>query len=331
MLHEVKIAVIGAGRIGRMHAQIFARTPGAEVVGIVERCPRNDWRSKARLDAVRIYSDAAGALANNDTNAVVIATSTDAHIELIRASLAANKKVFCEKPIAFNSEAIEALAREAGNALVQVGFNRRFDPQFARLAKMLRSNHLGRVFLYHIVNRDPHRPPLNYIPRSGGMFTDFNVHDFDMLRFLSDSEIVDVYARAANLVDASIGRAGDVDTAVLSLQLANGALATIDTCRETNCGYDQRAEALGEKGTLRADNVLCDTVIGGTMEGHLAANPLPDFVARYQRSFELQAEAFVAAARGEAECTVGLADAVATVRVAEAAWQSVAENRPQRL
>ncbi len=331
MSKEVNVVVIGAGRIGQMHARIFARTPRTQLYGVVWRSNRDDWSAISHIENLHVYPKVSDVLVDKNVDAVVIAVSTDAHLALIQASLEYGKKVFCEKPVAFNAEAIEHLAHQSVGLLVQVGFNRRFDPQFARLASLLRKGTIGGVYTYHIYNRDPKRPPPQYIARSGGMLTDFNVHDFDMLRFLSGCEISEIYVRGANLVAPYIGASGDIDTATISIQIENGSLATVESSRETNCGYDQRIEVLGEHGILNVDNIPSHMVTMGTDNGCLRSNPLIDFIARYERSFELQAEAFISAVLGEADCPVGLADAAAAVKVSEAGWRSLKENIPQKL
>ena len=199
-MNEIRIAVVGGGRIGMMHAQIVARLPQARLVGVVIRSGERSALDAAGLTHAPVFGDLDEAMAAAD--AVLIAASSDAHIELIRRAARAGKHILCEKPVAFEAAQIDALRAEmsdsAGGVVIQVGFNRRFDPDFSRLRTMLRERALGRLYLLHIVNMDPRRPPMAFIPRSGGMFRDFNVHDFDMLAALSGERIAEVYARGAS-------------------------------------------------------------------------------------------------------------------------------------
>ena len=325
----IGIVVAGAGRIGKMHAEIFARTPGARVVGIVDRHLRREWLDECGLSEVPVFAAATEALEKTGAEAAVIAASSTAHVGLIREAAAMGRHVLCEKPIAFSAADIAALAEELRNSplVIQAGFNRRFDPQFARIRDAVRAGELGRIYMWRIVNRDPRRPPPDFIPRSGGMLADFHVHDFDMLRFLSGGEIAEVHARGAQLI-ADETMTGDLDAALLSARMADGALAGVDGLRETNCGYDQRIEAVGEKGMMKAENIPAHFVAAGGPSGDLRANPRPDFIVRYRESFEIQAREFLRTIRGERECPTGLADAAAAMRAVEAAQKSLQENRP---
>lgn len=328
MSNPIGVVVAGAGRIGKMHASIFAKTPGARLAGVVDRRLRRQWLGEYGLADVPVFSSAAEALEKTRAEAVVIAASSTAHIELIREVTAAGRHVLCEKPVAFSSAVITALASEMQGfgGVIQAGFNRRFDPQFARIQAAVQAGELGRMYLYRIINRDPRRPPPGFIPRSGGMLADFHCHDLDMLRFLSGGEIAEVHTYGAQLI-ADEAMQGDLDAVVISARMRDGALAGIDGLRETNCGYDQRIEAAGEQGCLRADNIPAHFVRRGSEAGDVQANPRADFIARYRESFEGQAQAFLRAIRGECACPVTLADAAAAMRAVEAAQTSLKENR----
>ena len=328
-MKTTNIVVVGAGRIGRMHAEIFSRTPGARVVGIADRHGRRDWLAERGLSEAAVFSSATEALETTGAEAAVIAASSTAHAELIREVAALGRHVLCEKPVAFRASAIAELAGELRGfeGAVQIGFNRRFDPQFSRVRAAARGGELGRAYLYRIVNRDPRRPPADFIPRSGGMLADFHVHDFDMLRYLSGGEVAEVYARGAQLI-ADAAMAGDLDAVTLSVRMSDGALAAVDGLRETNCGYDQRLEVVGENGMARADNIPENFVARGGASGETRGNPRPDFISRYRESFEIQAREFLRALRGECEVAVGLSDAAAAMRAVEAAQKSLEENRP---
>ena len=331
---SIRVIVIGAGRIGRMHADIISQTPGAALHGVVDR-RQEDTDFLARLDSMqaKIYPDAAAAFADDKADAVCIATSSDSHVTLIKDAIAAGKKVFCEKPVAFTAQALrDLLSALPPDAPVQVGFNRRFDPSFSALKQSLADGALGRVYTYHIINRDPRRPPAGFVGRSGGMLLDFNVHDFDMLAYLSSCRVSEVFARGSNLLhDETMLAAGDIDTVTLSVVLENGCLATVDCARETNFGYDQRIEVMGEAGGLRADNVTRQqpTQLGG--DGFLAPPLRFDFIERYRESFQAQASAFTGFCRGDQPNPVPLSTALAAVAAAEAGTRSLTSGRSEKL
>lgn len=327
-MRRLNIAVVGGGRIGIMHAQLVAQSPQAMLAGVVIRSGNRAALAQAGLYDVPLFDDMDAAMKKAD--AVLIATSSDAHVGLIRRAATAGKHILCEKPVAFEAQPITALRAitDASGVIIQVGFNRRFDTDFLRLRDMLRAQVLGRLHMIHIINRDPKRPPLKFIPRSGGMFMDFNVHDFDMLTMLTGDRIAQVYAHGANLVDAEIGRLGDIDTATISIRMHSGTLASVLCSRETNCGYDQRIEVWGEKGALRVGNRLPHGVISDSAMGSLHANPLPDFIARYRDSYQRQLQEFLTAVRDNKPPSVGLREAADAVHAAQAAKQSMEENRP---
>jgi myo-inositol 2-dehydrogenase/D-chiro-inositol 1-dehydrogenase len=256
----ISFCQFGAGRIGAIHAENIARHPGARLHAVVDV----DRAAAERLGS-RHGSEVAtqaSVLVDRSIQAVVIASSTNTHADLVEAAARAGKAVFCEKPLDLDrrrAEACLAVVAECGVPLM-VGFNRRFDPHFARLERQLRDGRAGRVELLSITSRDPSPPPLAYVRFSGGLFRDMMIHDFDMARWLLGEEPVEVFAAASVLVDPAIGDAGDVDTAVVTLRTGSGALCQISNSRRAVYGYDQRIEVLGSKGALRADNVALSTV-----------------------------------------------------------------------
>lgn len=335
MTTELSIAVVGAGRIGKMHAEIFARTAGARLHGVVDRSRREQhWLRDAGLADARVYASAEEALADKDVEAVVIATSSDMHVELIAAATAAGKKVFCEKPVAFETAAIINLYRNLSkDAIVQIGFNRRFDPVFNALKTQLDNDALGQVYTYHITNRDPRRPPPGFVGASGGMLVDFNIHDFDMLAFLSDladGAVREVFVRGSNLLqDEAMLAAGDIDTVMISAALNNGTLANIDCTRESGFGYDQRLEVLGERGGLRADNVSQVQCTSLSEAGFLTPPLRENFITRFYESYVEQARVFVAVCKDERACPVGLRETANALAACEAGARSLASGKSE--
>jgi len=326
------VGVIGVGRIGTMHTHNLVRhIPEARVKAVASPHVDRGWAGELGIPVATTDPDEL--LHDTEIEAVVIATPSGRHVEMIRRAAHAGKQIFCEKPVAFEPEAIaEAIAAaKAAGVRLQVGFNRRFDPSICRLAEAVRAGEVGQLHSLRVINRDPQRPPVDFVRRSGGLFFDFTIHDLDTLRFLSGSEIEEVYAVGAALVDSEIGAAGDIDTAIVTARLASGALCVIDNSRETHYGYDQRFEAFGSKGNLAVDNLKPTTVTSFLKAGVYEDRPLPSFVERYQDAFIGELRAFLMAVRDNTEVSVSASDALAAVEAAVAARTSLAENRPVRV
>jgi len=326
------VGVIGVGRIGTMHTHNLVRhVPEARVKAVAS--PHVDPGWAANLGIPVATTDPDELLHDPEIEAVVIATPSGRHAEMIRRAAHAGKQIFCEKPVAFEPDAIAAAiaAAEAAGVRLQVGFNRRFDPSICRLAEAVRAGEIGRLHSLRVINRDPRRPPVDFVRRSGGLFFDFTIHDLDTLRFLSGSEIEEVYAVGAALVDPEIGEAGDIDTAIVTARLAGGALCSIDNSRETHYGYDQRFEAFGSKGNLTVDNLRPTTVTSYLKAGVYEDPPLPSFVERYQDAFIGELRGFLTAVREGTDVAVSAADALAAVEAAIAAKRSLDENRQVRV
>jgi len=330
----LRFGVIGAGRIGKIHAENLAtRIPGAEVVAIAD--PQLDAARDlaARLRVARATADYKELLADPSINAVAICSSTDTHAPILIEAAQAGKHIFCEKPIHFQLDRIDAALAAVAKAgvLLQIGFNRRFDPNFRSVRQMVADGKVGEVHILRITSRDPAPPPIEYIKVSGGIFFDMTIHDFDMARYLSGSEVEEVYAACAVRVDPRIGEAGDVDTAVVTLKFKNGAIGIIDNSRQAVYGYDQRAEVFGSKGVVSIANNTPDTHVYGTTDGFHAAKPLHFFLERYAESFLQEMREFADCVRTGATPPVTGADGRAPVVIAMAATKSCREGRPVRL
>jgi len=331
-MNQTTIGVIGIGRIGRMHAEnLVHAVPDAAVKAVVS--PRIDPAWADRLGIPVRTTNVDRILSDPEIEAVVITAPSGAHVELIKRAAAAGKHIFCEKPVAFEPGPIEQArsAAAAAGVNLQVGFNRRFDPSLLRLWQAVQAGEVGEVHSVRITNRDPKAPPVDFVKRSGGLFFDFAIHDFDTMRFLSGSEIVELFAVGAVLVDPEIGKAGDVDTAVITMRLANGALGVIDCSRQTNYGYDQRFEVFGSKGSVVVDNTTPTSVVTSSARGIVGDKPHETFVERYREAFIAELSAFVAAVRQGSPVLVGANDALAAVRVAAAAKASHETHLPVRL
>jgi myo-inositol 2-dehydrogenase/D-chiro-inositol 1-dehydrogenase len=327
------VGVIGIGRIGRMHTENLVHSVADAYVKAVASPRQVD---PAWADALGIpvrSTNVDKILKDPEIEAVVITAPSGLHVELIRRAAAAGKHIFCEKPVAFEPGPIEQ-AQAAANAAgvkLQVGFNRRFDPGILKMWQAVQAGEVGEIHQLRVTNRDPKAPPIDFVKRSGGLFFDFAIHDFDTVRFLSGSEIVELLAVGAVLVDPEIGKAGDVDTAVITVRLANGALGVIDCSRQTNYGYDQRFEVFGSKGSVAVENTTPTTVISSSTAGVVADRPYENFVGRYREAFIAELSAFVAAVRKGLPVRVGAEDALAAVRAAGAAKASHETHLPVRL
>ncbi|MBL8521766.1 MAG: inositol 2-dehydrogenase [Betaproteobacteria bacterium] len=320
------IALIGAGRIGRIHAH-NAAPQGLRLKHVVDPVAEAAARLAAETGATPAGLDAV--LADRDIAGVVIASSTDTHLDYCRRAVAAGKAVFCEKPVDLDLGRARAAEEELGgdSARVFVGFNRRFDPHFRALQSKLAAGAVGRLETLHITSHDPSPPPVSYVKVSGGLFKDMAIHDFDMARWLLGEEPVAVFASASCLIDPAIGEAGDVDTAKILLRTASGTLCAISNSRRSGYGYDQRLEAFGAEGLIRADNVMASTV-STWREGGPASDAFQNFfLDRYAEAYRQEMAHFAEILRGTARPSVGFADGVAALALAEAAGESARSGR----
>jgi len=327
------IGVIGVGRIGRMHADLLARrVPGAAVSAVYD-AHAESARSVGTTLGVPVAASVDELLGAPDVDAVAICTSTDTHADLIVAAAGAGKAIFCEKPVSLDLEAVDRAMRAVEEAGVpfQIGFNRRFDPAHASVRAAVAAGELGDPQLVRITSRDPAPPPIEYVRHSGGMFLDMTIHDFDMARYMTGSEVFEVFARGAVRVDAAIGEAGDIDTALVLLEHESGCLTSIDNSRQAVYGYDQRVEVFGSQGMAATENPLAHSGLIRTAEG-TRAPVLPYFyLERYTASYVREWEAFVAALAAGVTPPVTTVDARAPLVIGLAAGRSLREGRPVRV
>ena len=327
----LKVGLLGAGRIGQVHAAVIAAHEGSTLAAISDVYAPAAEELAAKYHAQVRSSDEI--IADDAINAVLIATSTDTHSDLIEAATQAGKAVMCEKPVDLSLEraraCLEAVS-ETGRP-VMIGFNRRFDPSFAAIRDSLAAGQIGKAELLSVTSFDPAPPPVEYIKVSGGMFRDMMIHDFDMTNFIMGETPVYISASGACLVDPEIGRAGDIDTAVVTLSYADGKLAVIKNSRRAAYGYDQRLELLGSDGLLQAQNMLANTVVKSTGQGVISAKPTYFFIERYMPAYKAEWAAFVAAVQEGDDMPVSLQDGVQALAMAEAAQRSFDSSRPVRL
>lgn len=318
----LNIALLGAGRIGEVHAKSITSHAECRLVAIADVVEAAAQKLAARYGAkARPVNDI---LSDATIDAVLIATSTDTHSDLIERATAAGKAVLCEKPVDLSLErALECEATVmASGKPVMIGFNRRFDPQFATLKRAYDAGEIGKAELLAITSFDPAPPPTSYIKVSGGLFRDMMIHDFDMACWIMGGAPAKVTATGASLVSAEIGAAGDIDTAVVTLSWADGRIAVIKNSRRAGYGYDQRVELLGSQGLLSAKNLLEHTVEKITSEGAVSAKPVYFFLERYMRAYEAEWAAFIEAVKSNTPMPVTLSDGVAALACAEAATRS---------
>jgi myo-inositol 2-dehydrogenase/D-chiro-inositol 1-dehydrogenase len=334
MAERINVGMVGAGRIGKVHAENLAfRIPEADVLAVADINLAAARECAARLDVPIATRDHHQILDKPEVDAVIICSSTDTHAQIIEEAAEAGKHIFCEKPIAFDLGGIDrALAAvERAGVKLQVGFNRRFDPNFRQVHEMVAAGKIGQPHILRITSRDPEPPPPEYVKVSGGIFLDMTIHDFDMARYLIGDEVTEVYAAGGVLVDPRIGAAGDIDTAVITLRFAGGAIGTIDNSRRAVYGYDQRVEVFGSGGGIVVGNNTPHTAIYSDAEGVHAAKPLYFFMERYAESFIAEMREFAAAVLNDTPTPVTGLDGRIPVVMGLAAGKSYRENRPVRL
>jgi len=332
--NHLRFGVIGAGRIGNVHAENLAtRIPGATVAAIADVNLKAAQELADRLQVPTAEEDYQTLLTNPAIDAVAICSATDTHAKIVVEAARAGKHIFCEKPIDLRLDKIDAAldAVEKAGVKLQIGFNRRFDPNFRKVRTMVAEDKIGTLHLLRITSRDPSPPPLSYIKVSGGIFLDMTIHDFDMARYLTGSEVEEVYATAGVMVDPAIGEADDMDTAIVTLRFANGAMGTIDNSRQAVYGYDQRVEVFGSKGMIQANNNTPDQDVYFNAEGVHSAKPLYFFLERYLESFVAEMKEFVQSIRENTAPPVTGIDGRIPVVMGMAAKKSYLEHRPVRL
>lgn len=327
----LKVALLGAGRIAGVHATAISTNPGSRLVAVSDINHVAAEKIAAQYGAEARSTDAI--LNDPAINAVLIATSTDTHSDLIERAAAAGKAVLCEKPVDLSlarAQACQKVAAATGKP-VMIGFNRRFDPNFAALKAAADRGEIGKTELLSITSFDPAPPPIAYIKVSGGLFRDMMIHDFDMANFIMGAPPVSVSAVGTSIVDPEIGAAGDVDTAVVTLAYADGRIAVIKNSRRAVYGYDQRLELLGSEGLLQAQNMLENTLVKSTTSGVMGAKPTYFFLERYMPAYAAEWAAFVNALKTGSALPVTLDDGVAALAMAEAATQSAKTGSPVKL
>jgi len=323
----INFALFGAGRIGSIHANNVASHAHAKMVALYDPIKLNADHLAGEIGCEQMSPD--DIFASSDIDAVLICSATDTHADLIEQAVAAGKHVFSEKPIDLSLKRVRQCLQQVSQSKCKtmVAFNRRFDPHFQALQQQVVAGSVGAVELVSIISKDPAPPPVEYIKVSGGLFRDMTIHDFDMARFLLGEEIKNVSAHASCLVDAAIGEAGDVDTAVITMTTASGKLAQISNSRRASYGYDQRIEVHGSEGMLVAQNVNENTVVAYSRAGVNSAKPLHFFLERYEAAYRAEMDSFVRCLMGESTKLPTMEDGLHALMLAEAALLSLLQGR----
>jgi myo-inositol 2-dehydrogenase/D-chiro-inositol 1-dehydrogenase len=333
-MKKLKIGIIGAGRIGKVHTETIVQSiPNAELVSIVDT-NLSEAEKLAKKFKVNNYSaDYKDIINNSEIDAVVICSPTNTHAKYIIDASQAGKHIFCEKPIDLDLDTIQNALNivDENNVKMMIGFNRRFDPNFKKIKEMVLDGKIGEPHILKITSRDPAPPPAEYVSASGGMFLDMTIHDFDMARFIVGNEVEEIFVVAGVLVDPKIGEAGDVDTALITLKFENGAMGVIDNSRKAVYGYDQRVEIFGSKGMIKVDNNSADNHNYYSQDGVHASLPLNFFMDRYIEAYANEIKEFSTAILEDKEISVGGNDGLLAVIIGLAAKKSVQEKRPVKI
>jgi len=333
-MNKINVGLIGAGRIGRVHAEHLAyRIPEANLVAVSDIFVEAAEKLASDFQIPAAYKAHRRIMEDKSIEAVVICSSTDTHAMMIAEAAAVRKHIFCEKPIDHDLGKINRVlaAVEQAGVKLQVGFNRRFDPNFRRAREIVASGEIGDPHILRITSRDPGPPPIEYVKVSGGIFLDMTIHDFDMARFLIGGEVVEIYATGGVRVDPQIGEAGDIDTAIITLRFENGVIGTIDNSRKAVYGYDQRVEVFGSEGVVMVSNNTPDRAVVSNANGVHAPLPLFFFIERYTEAYVTEMKEFIECIQQDTTPPVTGIDGRIPVVMGYAAKKSFDENRPVKL
>ncbi len=327
----LKIGIIGLGRIGKVHmTSICTRIPEAKIIIAADPFLNDEMIDFAKEFGIEnLTKDYKEVLNNKEVDAVLICSSTDTHADISAEAIELGKHVFCEKPVDHSIAKINKVkeALEENPVKFQVGFNRRYDHNFAAIRKAVLDGKVGDVHVTKITSRDPNPPSAEYAAVSGGMLLDMTIHDFDMVRFLTGAEPVSIYVEPAVLVDKAIGEAGDIDTAIITIKMSDGSIAMIDNSRKAIYGYDQRAEVFGSGGMVASKNDSESTVVISDENGVVGEKPLYFFLERYMDSFTLEVKEFIDAVINDKEIKTGIDAGLKSIEMALAGNISIKEKR----
>ena len=327
-MNKINLAILGLGRIGKIHAENVISLNECNLKIIID--PISDSDNNFNDLGVKQSKHFDDLLNESDIDGVIICSPSKYHVSQIKSLSELTKNIFCEKPLGLSIEEIldvKSLVSKK-NLNLHIGFNRRYDPDFSELKRRILNDEIGDLHMIKITSRDPAPPPISYIKKSGGIFLDMTIHDFDMVKYLSGSEISELYVKGGCFVDPEIEKAKDVDTAIINMSLKNGVLATINNSRKAVYGYDQRIEVLGSKGVLKVENKLLNKVVKGTGEGFISSNPQNFFIDRYEQSYEKELMNFVQSIKGDLVDHADADDGLHALKAGLAANNSLLNNTP---
>jgi myo-inositol 2-dehydrogenase/D-chiro-inositol 1-dehydrogenase len=327
-MNKINLAILGLGRIGKIHAENIISLNECNLKIIID--PISDSDNNFNDLGVKQSKHFDDLLNESDIDGVIICSPSKYHVSQIKSLSELTKNIFCEKPLGLSIEEIldvKSLVSKK-NLNLHIGFNRRYDPDFSELKRRILNDEIGDLHMIKITSRDPAPPPISYIKKSGGIFLDMTIHDFDMVKYLSGSEISELYVKGGCFVDPEIEKAKDVDTAIINMSLKNGVLATINNSRKAVYGYDQRIEVLGSKGVLKVENKLLNKVVKGTREGFISSNPQNFFIDRYEQSYEKELMNFVQSIKGDLVDHADADDGLHALKAGLAANNSLLNNTP---
>jgi myo-inositol 2-dehydrogenase/D-chiro-inositol 1-dehydrogenase len=331
-MKKINFAVAGLGRIGKIHLENLLQMEDVEVVATMD--PLEECQQYAKdKGIVNTAGSFEEMLSIAEIDAVLICSPTDTHADFVELSAKAGKHIFCEKPLDLSLDRVLEVLKVVKDKDVKLmlGFNRRFDKEFRKVRELVKNEAVGTPHLVKITSRDPGAPPVSYIEKSGGLFLDMTIHDFDMARFVVEKEIEEVYAKGAVLVDPAIGAVGDIDTAVVTLSYTDGTMAIIDNSREASYGYDQRVEVFGSKGMVQSNNNFHDSHKLYNKQGIHAALPLHFFLERYEEAYKTEMRDFVKGLENGSLMPVNGNDGLQSLKIGLAAIKSLNENRPVKI
>ncbi|WP_223552109.1 inositol 2-dehydrogenase [Aestuariivivens sp. NBU2969] len=331
-MKRLKFALAGLGRIGKIHLDNLLQMNSIKVVAAMDPVEesRKYAEEKGVLNVTSTYEEM---LSSTDIDVVVVCSPTDTHADYVEIAAKMGKHIFCEKPLDLSLQrVVEVLEVVEGSGVkLMIGFNRRFDKEFKKVKALVTEGAIGDHHLVKITSRDPGAPPVSYIEKSGGLFLDMTIHDFDIARFIVSKEVDEVYARGAVLVNPAIGDVGDIDTAVITLTYTDGTMAIIDNSREAAYGYDQRVEVFGSKGMVKAENNLHDSHQLFTSQGSQGSLPLHFFLERYAEAYKTEMSDYIKSLKNGTEVPASGNDGLQSLKIGLAAIKSLKENRPVKL
>jgi myo-inositol 2-dehydrogenase/D-chiro-inositol 1-dehydrogenase len=321
----INIGILGAGRIGKVHATAVNKFSNIQLKSIADPYLDEAWAKS--MGITNLYKDVNEIINDNSIDAVYICTPTDTHADLIIQAALNGKAIFCEKPVDLDIEKILEVKKvlEQTGVLFQIGFNRRFDANFKKMKTLVNAGEVGKLITLKVVSRDPSAPPIEYVKSSGGLFLDMTIHDFDIVRFISNEEVIELSVQAGNFV--SDYKDIDIDTAMINLKLKSGAFAMIENCRATTYGYDQRVEVFGEKANIKFENIFEDNVVTTNTNGTSSSKPLDFFLERYEKAYENETYEFVNSLVNKKGSCVGIEDALESALLAVGAKIAFEEKR----